>query len=67
MTSGGKAPFTEKDVLSGVFQKSRLIESTKYSVGLSLNVVPRDADEKPIVLDKIDPKEEEAYKRDCQT
>ncbi len=67
LTSGGKAPFTEKDVLSGVFQKSRLIESTKYSVGLSLNVVPRDADEKPIVLDKIDPKEEEAYKRDFQT
>ena len=62
--STGKAPFTEQNIFSGVFDRIKTVQSSRYSVALSFLAKDRDRDAKPIVIPKIDPKIEEAYKRD---
>lgn len=45
----GAAPYTEKNLVSGLLEKSTTIASGSYTVAAHLAVVPRESDAKPFV------------------
>lgn len=46
-----KAPYTQSNLLSGIFESFGRIESLSYQVGFNMAVLPRDKDAMPFKLD----------------